>query len=382
MASKYDYLRPEIDVMAKQGKNANAIAVKLSSIHGLNKNSLYDWIRRKALVKLNTFENHLEDNNFTPPENWAYGWLKTEKGSIFIKNQQSLISYDEIRDEIIEEMKVHSPSYDKIERKDTNAEKHSLTIDIADLHIGKLAVKSETGESYNIKKAIKRALEGVSGILEKSSGYHIDKIFFIIGNDILHIDKTNRTTTANTPQDTDGMWYQSFTAARKLYVDILENLSQIADVHVIHCPSNHDFMSGYMLADSIASWFNKNPNISFDVSNNHRKYIKYGKSLLGFSHGDGAKMADMPLLMANESKSLWAETDHRYIYLHHVHHKDVRIFQSGKDYQGATVEYLRSPSATDSWHHRNGYSGNTKAIEGFIHSKKHGQVAKLTHIFK
>ena len=89
----------------------------------------------------------------------------------------------------------------------------------------------------------------------------------------------------------------------------------------------------------------------------------------------------MPLLMANESKLLWAETSYRYIYLHHLHHKDVRIFQSGKDYQGATVEYLRSPSGTDGWHHKKGYSGNLKAIEGFIHSKEHGQVAKLIHLF-
>lgn len=382
MASKYDYLRSEIELMAQSGKNAHSIAVKLSSIHGLNKNSLYDWMKRQNVVKRNTFESALDDNGFRPPENWSHGWVKTPEGSIFIKNQHDVISYDEIRDEIITEMKAHAPSYDKIIRKDSKSEKHSLTIDIADLHIGKLSIKSETGEKYNIKKAVKRALEGVSGILEKASGYYIDKIFFIIGNDILHIDKSNRTTTAGTPQDTDGMWYESFTTARKLYVEILENLSQIADVHVIHCPSNHDYMSGYMLADSVASWFHNNPNITFDVSNNHRKYIKYGNSLLGFSHGDGAKMADMPLLMAQESKHLWAETYYRYVYLHHVHHKDVRIFQSGKDFQGATVEYLRSPAAADSWHHRNGYTGNVKSIEGFIHSKEYGQVAKLTHNFK
>lgn len=382
MASKYDYLRPEIEKMSMEGGNKHSIAKKLAEIHGIKKVNLYDWIKRKNLVESNTFENALSENDFKPNENWAYGWLKTDRGSIFIKNKEDLVSYDSIRDEIITEMKEHSPKYDEILRKDTKAEKHSLTIDIADLHIGKLAVKSETGENYNTKKAVSRALEGVSGILEKASGYHIDKIFFIIGNDILHIDKTNRTTTANTPQDTDGMWYESFTTARKLYVEILENLSQIADVHVVHCPSNHDFMSGYMLADTVASWFNKNPNITFDVSNCHRKYIKYGKSLLGFSHGDGAKMSDMPLLMANESKQMWAETDYRYIYLHHVHHKDVRIFQSGKDYQGATVEYLRSPSASDAWHHRKGYCGNPKAIEAFIHSKNYGQVAKLTHFFK
>ena len=80
--------------------------------------------------------------------------------------------------------------------------------------------------------------------------------------------------------------------------------------------------------------------------------------------------------MANEFAQEWADTKHRYIYTHHVHHK------TSKDFHGITVESLRSPSGTDSWHHRNGYGiGGVKAIEGFIHSKKHGQVARLTHIF-
>jgi hypothetical protein len=61
--------------------------------------------------------------------------------------------------------------------------------------------------------------------------------------------------------------------------------------------------------------------------------------------------------------------------MHHVHHK------LSKDYQGVTVESLRSASGTDSWHHRAGYQYAPKAIEGFIHHKRHGQVARLSHIF-
>ena len=92
-------------------------------------------------------------------------------------------------------------------------------------------------------------------------------------------------------------------------------------------------------------------------------------------------MADRPLLMANEAPSLWAKTKYRYVYLHHIHHKQTTKFQSGKDYQGVTVEYLRSPSGSDAWHHRNGYVGAKKAIEAFIHSKDYGQIARLTHLF-
>ncbi len=62
-------------------------------------------------------------------------------------------------------------------------------------------------------------------------------------------------------------------------------------------------------------------------------------------------------------------------YTHHVHHK------VAKDLIGCTVESLRSPSVSDSWHHRNGYTGSVEAVEAFIHHPKHGQIARLTHIF-
>jgi len=343
------------------------------------------WInkvrKREGVYIPNNFECDLDDHNFNPPENWSHGWLKTKNSSIFIKNDNDVVTYEEIRDDIVEDMKKHAPIYDKIDYPNIKQDKHCLIIDIADLHIGKLSSSSETGEAYNMDKAIERALNGVDGVISKSAGYKIDRILFVIGNDILHIDSPKRATTSGTPQDTDGMWYDAFTNARKLYVRIIERLSVIAPIHVIHCPSNHDYMSGFMLADTIYSWFHNNPNISFDVSNAHRKYFRYGTSLLGFSHGDGAKMPDYPLLMANEAKNMWAATQYRYVYLHHIHHKDINIFKKGKDYPGATVEYLRSPSASDSWHHRNGYQHAPKAIEGFIHSLEHGQVAKISHIF-
>ena len=172
------------------------------------------------------------------------------------------------------------------------------------------------------------------------------------------------------------MWYENFLTAKQLYIDVIETLLTVADVHFVYNPSNHDYISGFMLSDSIQSWFRKSNNITFDCSIAHRKGFKYGSNLIGTTHGDGAKLADLPLIMANEFSNWWAETKHRYVYTHHIHHK------SSKDYHGITVESLRSPSGSDSWHHRKGYGvGGVKAVEGFIHSKEHGQVARLTHIF-
>ena len=382
--SKLSKLEPYKEIifsLKQKGKSCRIISEHLKNEFDfeIHSRTIFDFIKKHYTHSV--FESKLEESNFNPKSNWSHGWLKTKEASIFIKNKEGVISFDEMRAKFITEMSNYSPAYKKLKRKPIT-DKHLLVIDIADLHIGKLADKSETGDSYNSDIGVKRALEGVNGILSKAKGFPIDKILFIIGNDVLHIDNANKSTSAGTTQDVDGMWYKNYEIARDLYIKIIEMLVNVADVHIVHNPSNHDYISGFMLADSIFCWFRKHKNITFDVSNSHRKYFIYGKNLIGSSHGDGAKMADMPLLMANEAPLQWANTFYRYIYLHHIHHKDVTKFKSGKDYQGVTVEYLRSPSGTDSWHHRNGYQHAPKAIEAFIHSKNFGQVARLTHLFK
>lgn len=311
-----------------------------------------------------------------PVEDVKHYWFKGEHFSINVKGQ-SAVTYDDIKISIIEDMKSHAPTYNKLKRDKENLklDGHLLVIDPADVHIGKLAVAQETGEDYNSFIAVDRVMKGVYGIVEKASAFKTDKILYIIGNDILHIDSPKRQTTSGTPQDTHGMWYENFQIARKMHVEVLEILREIADVHVQYDPSNHDYTNGFFLADTIQSWFHNDQHITFNVSPAHRKYFHYHNNLIGTTHGDGAKESDLPLLMAHEAKQDWAISDHKYWYTHHIHHKRSR------DIMGVTVESLRSPSGADSWHHRNGYVHSPKAIEGFMHHKIHGQIARFVHLF-
>jgi hypothetical protein len=301
-------------------------------------------------------------------------WHKGKQFSILSVDKSKQFSYDDFKDDLIAEISKWSPEYKKIIREDVN-DPHCLVFDPADIHIGKLCSSFETGEEYNQQIAVKRVMEGLSGIINKTNGFNIDKIIFVAGNDILHTDNPRRQTTSGTPQDTDGMWYDNFITAKRLLVDIIETLVTIADVEVVYNPSNHDYMSGFMLLDSIQSWFKNSENITFKNDMSHRKYSIYGENLIGTTHMDGAKVTDLALLMANESGAWWHECKHRYIYGHHVHHK------SSKDYMSVCIETLRSPSGTDSWHHRKGYQHSPKAIEAFLHHPVNGQVARITHIF-
>ena len=274
----------------------------------------------------------------------------------------------------------HSPHYPSIKRK-IKLNNHLLVINPADIHIGKYANHLETGDGYNVEIACERVLEGLQGLIDKSKGFEVDRVLFCVGNDILHIDNVYNTTTAGTNQDVDGKWWEHFEIALALYVKCVEILREIAPVDVIHSMSNHDYQSGFHLAHALKSWFRNDSEVTFDISVAHRKYYKYGKNLIGLEHGDGAKMANLPLTMAQERPLLWSETTHRYWYLHHLHHKVKHKWLDAKDFIGVTVEYMRSPSGTDSWHSRKGYVGVPRAIEGFLHQKDSGQVARLVHYF-
>jgi hypothetical protein len=300
-------------------------------------------------------------------------WYKGKHYSINVAGGND-VNLEEFKSELISEIKTWAPSYKKINRAIAD-DPHCLVFDPADIHIGKLSSSFETGEEYNQQIAVKRVLDGMHGIVNRTNGYNINQIIFIAGNDILHIDNPRRQTTSGTPQDTDGMWYDNFVTAKKLLIDIIETLMSLADVHVVFNPSNHDFMSGFMLLQCVEAWFSRCKNVTFDNDMKHRKYTVYGRNLIGSTHMDGAKIDNLPLLMAHEASSEWHECTHRYIYGHHIHHK------SSKDIMSVNIETLRSPSSADGWHHRNGYQHSPKAVEGFIHHPLNGQVARLTHIF-
>lgn len=298
-------------------------------------------------------------------------WYKGEHFSIHVGNKK--VNLWDLKEQIIADMQKYSPKYPTI-KYPKQKDAHLLVVDPADIHVGKLCKAFETSDEYNHKIAIERVKSGVLGLLQKAQGFKIEKILFIVGNDILHVDNARSTTTSGTPQDSELMWYDAFMVAKQLLVECLEMLLTVAPVHIQYNPSNHDYVSGFMLAQTLEAWFRYNKNCTFNVSISHRKYYNYGSTLIGTTHGDGAKEADLALLMAHESEH-WNTCKHRYFYVHHIHHK------KSKDYMSVSVEALRSPSGTDSWHHRNGYQHSPKAVEAFIHHPEHGQIARLTHLF-
>jgi len=310
------------------------------------------------------------------PNQLHSGWIKVEGMSLYFQNAKN-DSFNQ--EETIKAIKKYSPKYPKLKRTKIK-DGHLLIIDPADIHIGKLASLQDTDGEYNSEIAIKRVNDGIDNLLMKAKGIPLEKIVLVIGNDVIHTDGPSHTTTHGTPQDTDTMWHDSFKLAREMYVEIIERLVTIADVHIVYNISNHDATLGFTLADAIYCWFAKNKNVTFDITARDRKYFQFGKNMIMTSHGSGAKEKDIPQLAASEEPQMWADTEHRYAYLHHIHHYKKLGGRIGEDLIGMTIEYLRSPSSADTWHYVKGFK-SPMAIEGFIHSKDLGQIIKITNYF-
>jgi hypothetical protein len=276
-----------------------------------------------------------------------------------------------------------------------------LMLDPADVHIGKLAVASETGYRYDADIAEHRMVEGCRKLLEKAQRNGATAVVLVIGNDIAHIDSPFRKTTSGTPQDTDGSIFTIYRVAQRAYIRVVGMaLEMRLNVTILFNPSNHDWVLGFAIAQTIQAWFRGHPNVTasdYAVSERHRKYVRFGNSVMGFTHGDGAKESDLGQIMLVEARPHMSDARHLYWYVHHYHHKirkalGVRSMMREKDHTAMTVmqagagamegdnvmvEYVRSPSAPDGWHDRNGYLGR-QAVEAFLHHPQDGQTDRFT----
>lgn len=348
-----------------------------------------------------------EAGNIDDPRNLSHFWKisKDENGngySLFIKNPNSgrdVSIFDLVREAVGE----IPPQRSQLPRRQEPSGEHLVVIDLADVHFLKLSVRSETGHEYNREIARHRVIEGTRALLRLAQPMGIGRILFVMGNDILHVDNPRSMTTSGTYQDSDGSIFQGFKDASLAIEEAIGECSKIADVDLIHCMSNHDWLMGWALSQAVAGRLRGNPRVrasEYNLSEAHRKYYRFGKNLFGLTHGDGAKEEKLYGLMVKEARDHISECLNLYWLLHHVHHKDRKTrgefsYLREKDHNGMTahiggmeagegshinIEYVRSPSAPDGWHDRNGYV-NRQGVECFVYHPILGQRARFTEWF-
>lgn len=259
----------------------------------------------------------------------------------------------------------------KIER-DSFASGNMLEVNLPDVHFGKLAWGVETGyEPYDVKIAEQMHDRAVETILHRASPFKFDKVLYVVGNDILNSDDLEGRTTKGTSVTTDGRYHKTFFKVRELLIRTIERLRQIAPVHVMIVPGNHDTLSAWHLGDSLECYFHKYDDVKIDNVPVPRKYLEWGKVMLMFTHGDKGKRSDYPLLMATERPEMFGRTKWREAHVGHLH------FTKLDEQHGVRVRMLPALCPPDDWHAENGFVGNLRNAEGYIWNKDEGMVATV-----
>ncbi|RWB40464.1 MAG: hypothetical protein EOQ44_25330 [Mesorhizobium sp.] len=389
-------------------KDGSPNASEIGRTLGISKDAVIRLLTRGGAEYDSEIEAAAHAGGISDPRNLAHFWkiVKDDTGngySLFVKNPksgQNVSVFDLMRETIAEAPvpKIKLPT-----RPSKVAGEHLLVIDLADVHFLKLCVQSETGHTYNREVAMHRVIEGTRALLRLAQPMGIGRILFVLGNDILHVDNPRTTTTSGTFQDSDGTIFQGFKDAGYALDMAIREAAKVADTDLVHCMSNHDWLMGWALSQTVAAKLRDNPHVratEYNLSEAHRKYYRFGQNLFGLTHGDGAKEEKLYGLMVKEAREHISECPHLYWLLHHVHHKDRKTrgeyhFLREKDHNGMTahiwgntmpeaahlnIEYVRSPSAPDGWHDRNGYV-NRQAVECFIYHPILGQRARFTEWF-
>jgi hypothetical protein len=303
----------------------------------------------------------------TAPLFQVKAWLKRIEGAA---------SVTEVWEEMLSDIESRSARKPRpVVRK--GRERNLLEIAIQDLHIGKLAWIEETDNNYDTRLAVEAAEFAIDDLLAQSRGYPLERILFLLGNDFFHYDNLSGTTSAGTPQDRDSRFAKMFLAGQRLATTSIEMLANVAPVDVMVVPGNHARIAEWNLGQVVGAWFRNDARVTVNNAPKPRKYYEYGKTLLGFAHGDEEPHTKLPLIMAQEAADKWARTRYREIHLGHLHTSQVRESKPVDGVNGVRVRILQSLSGTDKWHKDKGYIGEPGCAEAFVWSHERGLRANL-----
>jgi len=247
-----------------------------------------------------------------------------------------------------------------------NREGKLLEIDIADLHVGKLAWAGDSGDTYNHEIARERFFFILNDVIAKTADYTFDRILFVWANDFFHVDGPSKTTTKGTPQDASMQFEHMFEFGAEMLVEGMDLLNQVAPITTMYMASNHDRLVSFFATKYLQAWYRNNKHVVVDSQPLSRKVVQFGQNLTGYTHGHLEKN-QMGAWLAKDYKQAWGETNFHEVHAHHIH-SERSIWEAN----GQITRFISSPTGTDRWHHDNAFTGATQKGQSFIYDREYG----------
>lgn len=359
--NKPEDLQAALDLITKHG--SASFAAQISGINRSTLNHRYN----KALIAGMT-------SNEVPTGVAVHGTstLYNDKGEVqlqWVKTKEDKAFQEEKLKSIAEEMKNDIPQI-KPFKQPKEYDKNLMSITpMGDPHFGLYCWADEVGEDFNIDIAKEDFCGAVKYLVSQSPSSEK----FIIANlgDFFHSDSNKGETTKGTRLDTDTRLAKVVRVGVSSIRTAIETaLERHKTVEVINAIGNHDETLSLCLSILLSHVYENEPRVVVHDQPTRRHYITHGKVLIGVTHGDKTKEANLPGLMATERPKDWGNSKYRYWYRGHHHH------DSKKEYNGATVEQFRTLAPNDEYSTSGGWlSGSDMKL--LTHHKDYGEVSRV-----
>lgn len=244
---------------------------------------------------------------------------------------------------------------------------------VFDLHIGAMAHKHECGENYSTDISEK--------VLGDFFNYAVNvapeakKAVLLIGGDFLHSDGLDAVTPASGHVlDQDSRYAKLVhVAIRSTRRAVAKMLEKHAEVEIQIIEGNHDQAGMIWLRAAMAAFYEDEPRVTVDVSPMILHRTKWGKTLLGYTHGHTMKKAETRLAaMATDFREEFGTS--KYIYTHsgHWHHQTITEGTLGID------EVHGQLGAKDAYAARGGWRSYRQAAV-IVYSKEFGEIGRFVY---
>jgi DNA-binding protein YbaB len=244
-------------------------------------------------------------------------------------------------------------------------------IPIGDAHIGMRAWEEEVGQNFDLDIVERDLLTAMYRLIDAAPAA---KTCFIgeMGDYLHYESNAYATPQSGHVLDADSRYIKMCRVGVKILIHSIQYaLTKFDKVVLRNVIGNHAPHGEQMLALALDLYYHNNDRVIVETSASKNFYYQFGDVLIGLTHGDGVKHANLPLLMANDVPEMWGTSKHRYIYIGHVHHKDV------KEHPGCIIESFNTLAAQDAWHRKSGYRAKQN-ISLIVHHKKYGEIERIT----
>ena len=242
---------------------------------------------------------------------------------------------------------------------------------LSDQHWGMFAWKGDAPENWDLKIA-EMVIGGATERLFASTAPSALGIV-LGGGDATHADNnSNMTAKSGNVLQVDGRYDKVIGAVCRYYVKTVDlALAKHQRVIVRVLKGNHDEHAATAIGYFLLAWYRNEPRVTVDVDASPYWWFRFGKTLLGATHGHAAKPERMPMIMAHRRAEDWGETKHRFVHMFHVHHASKFVTEN----EGVIVETHQVPIPQDAWHFAEGFLSG-RSMQSIVYDREYGEIGR------